>query len=487
MRDPANARRAKIICTLGPATDREGVLDRLVENGMDAARLNLSFGDVAEHVGRIHALRALSKSKGRPVAIIADLPGRKHRIGRITGRSVVLEPGASVRLVADVGTPGDATMIPVHRGIFHDNMIRGDKVLLNDGLVELVVTKVGTDAIETEVIYGGTVSDYNGVHVPGLPLRGGPLGPSDIALLKLAIEQDIDYVALSYITDAADLLSVREKLMDLGRDIPLIAKIERSEAFARLDGILGRADAVMIRRGDLGAEIEVTRIPLVQKDILHLANQRGVPVIIATQMLGSMIESPTPTRAEASDVSNAVADGADGMLLSAETATGRYPVESVAMMGRIIAETEKSRASAPRPPDAGREMSFADATASIACQAAVQCGAEMVVCFTESGRTATLLAKYRPQAPIVAFCTDDSTRRKLALTWGVRTDHMEPSLDVDEMVRQVERRLVDSALVKGGDRLVITFGAPVGERGHTNSVRLHEVGAPSGSGPSRPG
>lgn len=476
VRTPAGGRRAKIICTIGPATDRPGVLERLIESGMDGARLNLSFGEHAEHIRRIAELRELTaRLRRRPVAIIADIPGRKVRLGHLAGRKVTLEPGGRVRLSASAGPPGDNTHLPVDREIIHDNMMRGDRILLSDGLVELVITGVHPPEVHAEVIFGGEVSERTGVHVPGMLLRGGPLEERDLPHLQLAIQQAVDYVALTYVADASDILAVRERMVDLGRDIPIIAKIERSEAFTRLDGILNRSDAVMIRRGDLGAEIEVTRIPLVQKEILRLANNRGVPVIIATQMLGSMISSPTPTRAEASDVSNAVADGADGVLLSAETATGSYPVEAVSMMGRIIRETESSLTTAPRTFLSDTPLGFADATAAIACQAAVQCDAKLIVCFTESGRTATLLAKYRPAAPLLAFCTKDETRRKLAIGWGIRTDELGPSRDVEQMVVQVERRLLDRGLIRGGDRLVIAFGAPVGHEGNTNSVRLHEV------------
>jgi pyruvate kinase len=471
-------RRAKIICTLGPATDGNGVLQRLIENGMDAARLNLSFGAMEEHIGRIARLRQIQAQRPhRPVAIIADLPGRKVRIGRLLERRVSLEPGSSVRLYPDDGKPGDASNLPAGRALFHEDMMRGDKVLLSDGLVELHVSQVRPDGVVAEVVYGGEVAERTGVHAPGMRLKGGPIDDVDLPYLKMVIDHDVDYLALTYVADASDILSVREKMIDLGRDVPVIAKIERSEAFARLDGILRRADAVMIRRGDLGAEIEVTRIPLVQKEILRLANQRGVPAIIATQMLGSMIESPSPTRAEASDVSNAIADGADGVLLSAETATGRYPVEAVTMMGRIIHETEKGRQHAPHPPQMETPIPFDDATAAMACQASVQCNARLIACFTESGKTAELVAKYRPKSPIIGFCTKDRTRRRLALNWGIRTDALDPSRDVEAMVHSVERRLIDRNLVKPGDRLVIVFGAPVGEKGHTNSVRLHEVRA----------
>lgn len=479
-KNPRAARKAKIICTLGPSTDQPGVLERLIANGMDAARLNLSFGTPAEHIARVERLREVQKKRrGRPVAIIADIPGRKVRLGRLVDHRVALAPGAKVRFFADDGRLGDQTNLPVGAGLFHDNLSTGDKILLSDGLVELLVSKVEDEgALIAEVVYGGDVSERTGVHMPGLTLKGGPISKEDIAFMKMAIEQDLDYIALTYVGDASDILMVREKLIDLGRDMPIIAKIERSEAFARLDGILRRSDAVMIRRGDLGAEIEMTRIPLVQKDILRLATSRGVPVIIATQMLGSMISSPTPTRAEASDVSNAVTDGADGVLLSAETATGKYPVEAVAMMGRIITETEKQRVHAVGRPGASSEetIPFDDATAAIACQAAVQCNARLIVCFTESGKTAKLVAKYRPDVPIVAFCTKDRTRRVLALLWGLRSDELDPSADVEKMVSAVEARLLHTGMVRAGDRLVIAFGAPVGQKGHTNSVRLHEVG-----------
>lgn len=469
-------RRAKVICTLGPATDRDGVLEALIARGMDGARLNLSFGDIAEHTRRIQQIREISaKHSSRPVAIIADIPGRKVRIGRLAEKTVELEPGARVRLYPDDGRPGTARELPIGRPLFHENLMRGDKLLLSDGLVELVVSEIGTDGVIAEVVDGGEVSERTGIHAPGMPLRGGPIDNNDVQFLKMAIEQDLDYIALTYVSDASDILSVREILTDLGRDMPIIAKIERPEAFARLDGILKRADAVMMRRGDLGAEIEVTRIPLVQKEILRLANNRGVPVIIATQMLGSMIESPIPTRAEASDVSNAIADGADGVLLSAETSVGKYPVEAVSMMDRIITETERSRSGAMRLAPPASPLPFTEATAAIACQAAVQCTARLIACFTESGKTASLVAKYRPDVPIIAFCAGDRTRRKLALTWGVRTDQLDQTRDADAMVLKVEARLIELKLVRHGDALVIVFGAPVGEKGHTNSVRLHEV------------
>lgn len=487
LRDLSRGRRAKIVCTLGPATDELSTLKKLIQGGMDVARLNLSFGTVDEHLERIAKLRsAISENRGRPVAIVADLPGRKIRVRGLAGGSVELETGSTVRLVRDEGQSGSATEVPVDAGLFYDGLMRGDSVLLSDGVVELRVTDALRDGAQAEVIYGGEVREHTGVHAPGMPLTGSAITERDLPFMKMAVDEHIDYCAISYVGDAADVVEVRERMADFGRDMPIIAKIERSEAFSRLDGILRRADAVMIRRGDLGAQIEMTRVPMVQKEILRLAGQAGKPAIIATQMLSSMVENPRPTRAEASDVSHAIADGADGVLLSSETAIGRYPGEAVQMMARIIGETELEgipfRRSLP-PADHTIRAGFAHTTARIACEAALQTQAKLIACFTESGRTARLVAKYRPEAPIIAFCSNDETRRRLAAIWGVRSDALDVAGEVEVMVRRVEERLLSHSLVRDGDRLVIIFGAPVGERGHTNSMRLHVVG--SGGGVSR--
>lgn len=479
-RDIRHGRRAKIMCTMGPATDDDDVLRGLIHGGMDVARLNMGFGSVEEHLDRIARIRAIaSEVRGRPVAIVADLPGRKIRVRELEGGQVQIETGAHVRLVRDEGQAGTAAELPIDAGLFHESLMRGDAVLLSDGVVELKITEVHPHAADAEVIYGGPVRAHTGVQAPGMPLLGSAITERDLPFMKLAVEEHLDYCALTYIGDAVDIVEAREKLADFGRDIPCIAKIERSEAFSRLDGILRRADAVMIRRGDLGAQIEITRVPMVQKEILKLAAQAGKPAIIATQMLGSMVDSPNPTRAEASDVSNAIADGADGVLLSSETAIGRYPVEAVQMMSRIILETELEGVPFRRPlPPAHHALraGFAHTTARIACEAAAQIKARLIACFTESGRTARLVAKYRPQAPIIAFCSNEETRRRLSAIWGVRTDALDVAGEVELMVQRVEERLLSHDLVRMGDRLVIIFGAPVGEKGHTNSLRLHVVG-----------
>ncbi len=487
IRTPSNSasggRRAKIICTLGPSTDSDEIIQRLVKNGMDAARLNLSFGPISEHEERIRRFRRVIKSlKSRPVAIIADIPGRKIRIGHLEKQKIHLKTGQQITLVPDDGSRGNERLVPIAPSFFHKNMSSGDRILLSDGVVEILVADVKPSEVVAEVVYGGDVRERTAAHVPGAPLQPDFLTENDLKYLKMAVDNEVDYLALTYVADGADIVHVRERLQELGRDIPIIAKIERSEAFSRLDGILRRADAVMIRRGDLGADIEVTRIPLVQKKIIQLATSAGVPVIMATQMLGSMISSPRPTRAEASDVSNAIADGVDGVLLSAETAVGAFPVEAVTMMGRIIHETEQERVERHSySSDPAEPAAFADTTAGIACRAGEKIQAKMVACFTESGRTAQLVAKYRPDTPILAFCSSERTRRILAINWGIRSDELDVAGNVDRMVEQVQTRLIDLGLVENGDRLVIVFGAPVGITGHTNSVRLHEVGVPARS------
>jgi pyruvate kinase len=478
-RDIAGGRRAKIICTLGPSVDDDAQLETLMRQGMDAARINLSFGTPEEHIRRIEQVQRLSAGPNRrPVALIADLPGRKARLGKLADGLIRVVTGDVVRFVRDEGQPGDAGGIPAPQSFFHDNLTRGETVLLSDGVVELAVTSVRDGEVDAEVVYGGIVAQRTGLHSQGMPLDGGPLTDEDLPLLRMAVDHGVDYIALSWVCDDTDILTVKEHLSELGHDLPIIAKIERPEAFARLDGILRRADAVMIRRGDLGAQIEVTRVPLVQKEIMRLANQAGVPVIIATQMLGSMIRAPRPTRAEASDVSNAVADGADGVLLSAETAVGEYPAESVEMMCRIVKETETERVDRPLPRAGESAAGFADTTASIAVEAAGRTHARLIACFTESGRTANLVSKYRPAAPILAFCHADRTRRRLAVTWGVRSDALEVSPNIDEMVAQVEARLLARGLVEPGDRLVLVFGSPAGTAGRTNTVRLHRIQGP---------
>ena len=472
------SRRAKIICTLGPSVEDETSLAALIDAGMDAARLNLSFGKLEEHVARLTLLRKIAEEKGKNVAIIADIPGPKLRLGKIENNRCTLVSESTVELVAD-GEYGNANRLLIDSDFFHSEMIRGDKILLSEGLVELEIIRVEDAVAHARVLSGGDVVQQTGVHVPGQALRDGPITEDDDIYLDFAVKNDVDYLALTYVRDGADVLQARDKLESKGKSIPLIAKIERPEAFARLDGILERADAVMMRRGDLGANIELSRVPTVQKEVIRLANAHGVPVIIATQMLGSMIQSPRPTRAEASDVSNAIIDGADGVMLSAETAIGEYATAALDMMHKIICETEDEMYAADlEPSNLSIPNGFADTTAAMACQAAHQCDASLIACFTASGKTAGLVAKYRPRAPIIAFCQAPQTQRYLALRWGIQSMTLDPVDSAEKMVRLVDEKLLKSKTVKAGDAIVVVYGAPIGEMGHTNAVRLHTVGSP---------
>lgn len=471
-------RRAKIICTLGPAVNTDEQVRELIKRGMDAARLNLSYGTREEHVRTIERVRSIAREQGRHIGIIADLPGPKVRIGRVVNDTTELTDGQKLRLYPDDGSEGSNTELPVDPAFFHEELVRGDRILMADGTMELRVVGVSSSGVETEVVTGGRARGKIDLQLPGVPLRRSVLTPKDTPLLEMAVEHSVDYIALTYVRDGSDILEVHERLERLGQRIPIIAKLERAESFSRLDGILKRADGIMLRRGDLGAQLELSRIPIVQKEAIRLANNRGVPVIVGTQMLGSMVSAPIPTRAEASDVSNAIADGADGVMLAAETSVGQYPLEALEMMERIVTETERETFKRDRIHELIQFPSpFPDTTARMACRAAYECEAKLIACFTQSGRTAGFVSKYRPEVPIVAFCPDDSTKRRLALHWGVQVATLAPVDNTEEMVRQVDAKLLAGGAVAPGDRLVIVFGAPVGEMGHTNSVRLHQVGS----------
>lgn len=471
-------RRAKIICTLGPSVNTDDQVRELIKRGMDAARLNLSYGAHDVHIEAIERVRRIAHELGRHIAIIADLPGPKIRIGRVADDTTELSNGQALRLYPDDGSEGSNAELPVDPAFFHEELVRGDRILMADGTMELRVVEVGGQGVLTEVVTGGRARGKIDLHLPGVPLRRSVITPADLPLLELVVKHSVDYLAVTYVRDASDILEVREHLERLGQRIPIIAKLERAESFSRLDGILKRADGIMLRRGDLGAQLELSRIPIVQKEAIRLANNRGVPVIVGTQMLGSMVNAPIPTRAEASDVSNAIADGADGVMLAAETAVGRFPLEALDMMERIVSETERESFKRDRTHELVQFPSpFPDTTARMACRAAYECEAKLIACFTHSGRTAGFVSKYRPDVPIVAFCPDDSTQRRLALNWGVQVATLAPVNDTEEMVRQVDTKLLAGGAVSPGDRVVIVFGAPVGEMGHTNSVRLHHVGS----------
>jgi pyruvate kinase len=355
----------------------------------------------------------------------------------------------------------------------------GDRILLDDGLLELKVQSTDKKTtVKTEVVTGGMLKSNKGINLPGVALRGETLTPKDLEDMVFGIKAGIDYVALSFVRQGSDIDKAREAMSKAGRQVPIIAKLEKPEALTRLDEILDRADGVMVARGDLGVEIPPEEVPSMQKDIIRRANVKGIPVIVATQMLNSMITLPRPTRAEASDVANAVFDGTDALMLSGETASGKFPIESVKMMDRIIVAAERTALShqiQPMREPLQMPASFPDVICATACRAALEAGTALIAAFTLSGTTARLLSHYRPRVPIIAFSPNQEVRRRLALLWGVVPRVLEPIQEMEAMVKRVEEELLARGLANKGDRVVIVSGAPIGQPGKINSLRLHHI------------
>ena len=471
-------RRAKIVCTLGPSSLSQDKLEELLTAGMDVARLNFSHGSHQQHAESIERLRTASLKVRKGVALLADLAGPKIRTGVVEKGGIVLKDGASLRITTDEGVEGKEGIVSTNYQYLPADVNPGDRILLDDGLLELKVRSTDRkQTVETEVITGGLLKSHKGINLPGIALRGDALTPKDLEDLAFAVASGVDYLGLSFVRQPGDIDQARAAMARIGRQIPIIAKLEKPEALARLDAILDNTDGVMIARGDLGVEIPPEEVPAIQKDIIRRSNSRGIPVIVATQMLNSMMDHPRPTRAEASDVANAVFDGVDAVMLSGETASGRYPVQSVEMMERIVLAAESSARSQPweTPEPAKIPASFPDTTCAIATRAAQETGATVIACFTVSGTTARLLARYRPRVPIIAFSPNQEVRRRMSLLWGVVPRVLEPIQETESMVARVEEELLSRGLVRKGDRIVIVFGAPVGQPGKINSLRLHQI------------
>jgi pyruvate kinase len=478
-------KRAKIVCTLGPSSLTPDMPERLLAAGMDVARLNFSHGSHEQHAKSIEMLRQASLKVRKAVGILADLQGPKIRTGRLVEGQVELKEGAEFSITTDESVPGTVDLVSTTYPHLASDVNTGDRILLDDGLLELRVKMTDKKAlVRTEVVHGGILRNNKGINLPGVALRADALTPKDRQDLVFAIKAGVDYVALSFVREPRDLDLAREAMAEAGRTVPIIAKLEKPEALARLDAILDKTDGVMVARGDLGVEIPAEEVPAIQKDIIRRANKRGIPVIVATQMLNSMIDHPRPTRAEASDVANAVFDGADALMLSGETASGKYPLDSVRMMELIILAAESSmraqgrilKMEEPRLP-----ASFPEVVCGSACKAAREAGATLIAAFTLSGTTARLLSHYRPDVPIIAFSPNQEVRRRLALLWGVVPRVLEPIQETEAMVRRVEEELLSRGLANKGEKIVIVFGAPVGQPGKINSLRLHQIGVSSGS------
>lgn len=469
-------RRAKIICTLGPASSSPKMIDALVRAGMDVARLNFSHGTREEAAQRVAAIRRASGRHEKPLAILADLQGPKIRTGLLDQhRPVVLR--AHQRLtITTRNIPGTADTISTNFRALPEAVKKNDRILLSDGEIELRVLSVRGHDVVCYIENGGQLGEHKGINLPGIPLRIPSLTPKDRKDLIFALQLGVDYVAMSFVRTAADVRAVKSAIARAGKATPVIAKIEKPEALENLNEILCAADGVMVARGDLGVEMRPECVPVAQKQIIARARDTLVPVITATQMLDSMQKNPRPTRAETSDVANAILDGSDALMLSGETAVGDYPVESVVMMDRIICEAEGSTADSLRPVRPA-ERHISEAIAEAICHAAEDLRMKTIAVFTETGFSARLVSKYRPRAPIVGFTPNPETRRRLSLLWGVQPRRIGHVRHADQLARTAALRLREEGLVKHGDVVGIVAGTPIGSRGTTNMMRLLRIRA----------
>lgn len=482
-------RKAKIVCTIGPASNSLAMLDRLIENGMDAARLNFSHGTHESHGAAIRTIRQAAEHRRAAVAIIQDLQGPRIRVGTLSDDGVEVRAGQSVHLQTMLARSGGqlgarsitrspTPEIPVTYPYLTRDIQPGAKILINDGLIELIADRITGGLVECTVATGGRITSNKGINLPGTVVSAPTLTEKDRDDIRFGVAQGVDYVALSFVRGPEDILMAKQFVAQCGGNLPIIAKIERAEAVAALSEILEQADGVMIARGDLGVEMGPEAVPVLQKRIVAEANRRRCLVITATQMLESMTQSLRPTRAEASDVANAVFDGTDAVMLSAETAIGAHPIETVQVMDRIIRAAEEGAepgVALKRQTDLG-DQSFPEAICTAASSAAKAITASAIVAFSERGTTARLISKQRPAAPILAFTPFEPVKQRMALYWGVSPYTMPQFEQTDARVDEVERRLKTEGLVKTGEKIVILSGTRAGQPGGTNLIKLHEVG-----------
>ena len=474
---PARSRRAKIICTIGPASDSEACIRDLMQLGMDVARLNFSHGTHSEHARRIKRLRKTARRMKRTICILQDLQGPKIRTGRLKGgERVMLEMGARLTITPRE-VAGTAELLSTDFPGLAREVEPGARVLLSDGRIELKVTAVQGNDVECEIVNGGVLAEQQGINLPGIALSIPALTEKDKIDLKFGLQQGVDVVALSFVRSADDIRATKELMRKYGRSVPVIAKLEKPQAIERLEEILETANAVMVDRGDLGVELPPEQVPVIQKRVIQRASVWRKPVITATQMLESMTHSPRPTRAEASDVANAIFDGTDIVMLSGETASGEYPRETVAMMSRIIMEAEASMAQMPQAPRRRRENQMYSVAETI-CESIAHAAEELpmgaIAVFTESGNTARMLSKHRPKACIYGFSRNLDVCNRMNALWGVTSIHKTEWNSAEEMVRTAEKELLPKGIIREGDVLGLVAGTRL-TSGATNFMRLHTV------------
>jgi pyruvate kinase len=469
-------RRAKIVCTLGPATSSAEEVVALVESGMDVARLNFSHGSHADHEKAYRMVREASDRTGHAVAVLADLQGPKIRLGTFADGPVMWETGSQVCITVEEVEGTARRVSTTYKGLANDVRV-GDRLLIDDGKLALSVVRVEGPDVWCLVVEGGEVSNNKGLSLPGVEVSVPPLSAKDEEDLRFALHLSVDFVALSFVRSPSDVELVREIMRQEDVEVPVIAKLEKPEAVERLDAIVEAFDGIMVARGDLGVELALEQVPLVQKRAVQAARERNKPVIVATQMLESMISSSRPTRAEASDVANAVLDGADAVMLSGETSVGAHPIAAVRTMERIIAAVESDHAWAPEVNRRSRSRSGAIVRA--ARDIAENLDVKALATFTQTGETARRLAALHPRQPLLAFTVDGRVRSQLALSWGVETFLVPTVQHTDDMVRQVDFSLLSIGRLKEGDRVVVVAGSPPNTTGSTNLIRVHEVGTDS--------
>ena len=469
-------RRTKIVCTIGPSTSSASMIKELLQAGMDVARINFSHGTHKEHTSYIRTLQQAAKQAGVALGIMQDLPGPKNRTGKLKKGAIELTENADFVLTTKE-VLGDEHRVSVGLPDLPKSVKPGDMIFIDDGAIELKVVATSKTEVSCQIVTGGKLGEDKGINIPGITWDAPTITEEDWNHLLFGLKNNVDFIALSFIREANDVIKVRSFLQKKKKTPGLIAKIERREALDNLDEILKVADGAMVARGDLGIEIPIQRVPIVQKEIIQKCNRLGKPVIVATQMLESMVKAPRPTRAEVTDVANAIFDGADALMLSEETAVGSYPVEAVSMMSQIALEAETALPYEEILTNKGKDLQpqTDDAISYAACHTAHQLGAAAIIAFTSSGSTARRVAKYRPKVPILAITPSQVTQRQLSLSWGVRAFQIPEPSKIAMLFTRGARVAKQTGLAQDGDLVVITGGVPIGVSGSTNLLKVERV------------
>ena len=471
--------RNKIVATVGPSSSTKEMLLGLMQAGADVFRLNFSHGEHAEMAQIVTHIRELSRNRRRAVAILGDLQGPKIRTGLMKDDMISLSTGELVTITTE-DILGQNGIIPTTYSELPRDVSLGDRILLDDGLLELRVENISGEEVYCRVQIGGTLKNRKGINLPGVKLSAPAITEKDLADVAFCIAQELDYIALSFVRTASDVIQLKDMLYSRKSGIRIIAKIEKPEAVDHFSEILEVSDGIMVARGDLGVEINPEKVPLIQKHIIRQCNLAGKPVITATQMLESMVQSPRPTRAETSDVANAILDGTDAVMLSAETASGKYPCESVAMIVRVAKDVERDpqlKELVFHPlSEQGGYRSLPEAIGQAACRVAESLGASAILAFTQTGSTAALVAKFKPSVPVFAVTPSHFVRRRLALYAGVRSIRVDIKGDTEAQIRSVEEAVLGAGVLNKGDVVIITMGSPVSDPGTTNLLKVHRLG-----------